>query len=47
LLVTIKGDVTGLALSLDVRMVRNNLARHYQRFELSLCNVKTERAKHH
>ena len=46
LFVTVEGDVAGLALGFDVRVARNNLARHYQRFQLGLRNVETERAKH-
>ena len=46
LLVTIKCDVTGPALGFNISMPGNKVARHYQRFQLSLCDVKTEHAKH-
>lgn len=46
LLVAIEGGVAGGALGFDVGMTRYNVTGHHQRFQLCLCNVKTEGAKH-
>ena len=46
LLVAVEGDMAGVTLGFDVGMTRDNVTGHNQRFQLRLCNVKTEGAKH-
>ena len=46
LLVAIERNVAGPALGLEVCVTGNHFARHDQRFQLCLCDVKTECSKH-